>query len=540
VAQSLTTAALMARFLAHAGIKYLFGYPGDPNIELMEQCRREGLAFILTRREGTAALMADAYGQLTGLPGVCISTLGPGSTNLVNGVATAFLDRTPMLAISGQMSTRMEPVFTHQYVDHGRLFSSISKWATPVIPEAAGTIMRKALRIATAERPGPVHLSTAANVLLAEATDGEIRLPPLALAGQSPQSFSVSGVRSDPGAILDRARRPIILAGMAAVRAGCGPALRALAEELGVPVVVSPKAKGILAEDHRYFAGTIDMACNKRLWSFLASGDLILAVGFDAVELIKPWQLTVPVVHIDTTPNTDQVYPADVEFVGAMPTVLDAFRAAGAGVGARWSEGEIEQHRSDLFAEYYSGRVAGKLNPSDVVDVVRNQMPSTTIATTDVGSHKLLVGQGWRTCEPRTLLMTNGLSSMGFSLPAAITARLLHPDRPVVCFTGDGGFAMVQSELQVASSLGVGLLVVVFCDNSLHRIELKQMVKKYPSWGTRFESSDIVRLAEAMGCDGERVDSREALERVVGRARDLTRPLVVEAHIDPEQYVAQF
>jgi len=530
----------MARFLARAGIHYLFGYPGDPNIELMEHCRREGLDFVLTRREGTAALMADACGQLTGLPGVCISTLGPGSTNLVNGVATAFLDRTPMIAISGQMSTRMEPVFTHQYVDHGRLFAPVSKWATPVVPEAAGTIMRKALRIATAERPGPVHLSTAANALTAEATDSEIRLPPLAPAGEAPQAFSVTGARTDPGAILDGARKPIVLAGMSAVRAGCGPSLRALAEELGVPVVVSPKAKGILAEDHRYFAGTIDMACNKKLWSFLASGDLILAVGFDAVELIKSWQLTVPVVHIDATPNTDQVYPADVEFVGAIPIVLDAFRRAGAGSGPRWPERDIERHRTELFDEYYSGRVAGKLNPSDVVDVVRNNLPSTTIATTDVGSHKLLVGQGWKTCEPRTLLMTNGLSSMGFSLPAAITAKLLRPDRPVVCFTGDGGFAMVQSELQVASSLGLGVLVVVFCDNSLHRIELKQMVKKYPSWGTRFESSDIVRLAEAMGGDGERVDSQEALERVVRGARDLTRPLVIEARIDPEQYVAQF
>jgi acetolactate synthase-1/2/3 large subunit len=136
--------------------------------------------------------------------------------------------------------------------------------------------------------------------------------------------------------------------------------------------------------------------------------------------------------------------------------------------------------------------------------------------------------------------MTNGLSSMGFSLPAAITAKLLHPDRPVVCFTGDGGFAMVQSELQVAASLGLGLLVVVFCDNSLHRIELKQMVKKYPSWGTRFESSDIVKLAAAMGCDSERVDSTQALQKVVGGATALTRTLVVEARIDPEQYVAQF
>ena len=184
MAERLTTATVMAKYFAAARIPYLFGYPGDPNIELMEQCRREGLEFILACREGTGAFMADAFGQLTGMPGVCVSTLGPGSTSLVNGVANAFLDRTPMIAISGQMSTRLEPLFTHQYVDHGRLFAPITKWATHIVPEAAGSIMRKAFRIAMAERPGPVHITTAANVLAAEATDAEIRLPPLAAAGE--------------------------------------------------------------------------------------------------------------------------------------------------------------------------------------------------------------------------------------------------------------------------------------------------------------------------------------------------------------------
>jgi acetolactate synthase-1/2/3 large subunit len=537
--QRLNTAIVMAKYFAEAKIRYIFGYPGDPNIELMEQCRREGVEFILTCREGTAAFMADAYGQLTGLPGVCLSTLGPGSTSMVNGVATAFLDRTPMLAISGQMSTRLEPTFTHQHVDQERLFSSISKWATSIAPEAAGSIMRKAFRVATAERPGPVHITTHANVLTAEAADADIRLPPMAATMVGAQTFQLAGELVEPAALLQRSRQPIILAGMSAVRAESGPALRALAEALGAPVVVSPKAKGIFPDDHPYFAGTIDMACNKKLWAFLATADLILAVGFDAVELIKSWQLKVPVVHIDSTANTDQVYPAQVEFVGSITTILQAFRMA-AGPAARWSEAQVSLHRQELFDEYYSGRVDGKLNPSDVVDIVRQAMPPSAIATTDVGSHKLLVGQGWKTHEPRSLLMTNGLSSMGFSLPGAMTAKLLHRDRPVVCFTGDGGFAMVQSELRVASSLGLGVLVIVFCDNSLNRIELKQIVQRYPSCGTRFESSDIVKLAQAMGCDGERADSAADLTRIVARAQGLTRPLVVEARIDPTQYVAQF
>src|SRR5262245_36977915 len=193
-----TTAMLMARYFAQSGITHMFGYPGDPNIELMEQCRREGLQFILTRREGTAAFMADAFGQLTGVPGVCVSTLGPGSTNLVNGVATAFLDRTPMIAISGQMSTRLEPLFTPQHVDQERLFAPVCKWATHIIPESAASIMRKALRVATAERPGPVHITTAANVLEAEATDSELRLPPMRPSVEACEAFATIGDQSQP------------------------------------------------------------------------------------------------------------------------------------------------------------------------------------------------------------------------------------------------------------------------------------------------------------------------------------------------------
>ena len=529
----------MAKYLSQAGIGYVFGYPGDPNLEFMEAARQEGTEFVLARREGTAAFMADAYGQLTGLPGVCMSTLGPGSTNLVNGVACAFLDRTPMLAISGQMNTRLEPIFTHQNVDHNRLFAPITKWTTRMVPEAAGTIMRKALRVAVAERPGPVHITTPINVGAAETTDSDIRLPPLRSHGQWVQDFRTEGARNDVSKLFAEARRPVIVAGMAAVRAGASAALRALAERSGTPVAVSVKAKGVLAEDHPYYAGTIDMACNALIWKFLGSADLILAVGFDPVELIKAWSLPVPVVHIDAVPNTDQIYPADIELVGSISVILqeltDSYRGE-----PKWLEQEIRAHRDKLFAAYYEGRVRGKLNPSDVVDVARKCFPRETVITMDVGSHKILIGQGWTAYEPGSVLGTNGLSAMGFALPGAMTAKLVQRQRPVICFIGDGGFAMVQSELQLAASLGLGVAVIVFCDNTLHRIEIKQTRKHYPSVGTRFDPSDLVKLAEAMQCHGERVDTASALEHVLVQASTLDRPLVIEAKIDPSQYNSQF
>lgn len=526
---------VIVQYLKAAGIGHVFGYPGDPNVELMEAARRAGMQFVLGRREGTAGLMAQAYGFLTGRPGVCMSTLGPGSSNLVNAVANAWLDRVPMLAISGQIEGRREATFTHQVLDHNRLFSPVSKWAVAIRPDTVATVMRKALRVAMAERPGPVHLTTGADVVGAVAADDKVLMPPLQVQ-QSLQVFAAAG--ADPVKQLKAAKRPIVLAGISAMRSGAGPALARFAETVGCPVVVAPMAKGVLPEDHAYYASTLDMACNQYVWDFLKGADLLLCAGFDAVELIKPWSLAVPAIHIDSIPNTDQIVPADIELVGDVGQIL-AWLAESCGSLARWSEAEVAAHRAGLRKAYLAGRIAGRLNPSDVVDVVRATLPRDTLATTDVGSHKLLVGQGWSTYEPRSMLMTNGLSSMGYSLPAGIAAKIVHPQRPVVSFIGDGGFAMVQGELGLAAALKLGLVLVVLCDNSLNRIEIKQANRSYPSWGTLIEPVDLERLAPAMGCDGVQVDSIAALQDALAR-RSSSRPLVIGATIDPAQYTAQF
>jgi len=206
----------------------------------------------------------------------------------------------------------------------------------------------------------------------------------------------------------------------------------------------------------------------------------------------------------------------------------------------RWSEQEVAAHRSRLSDAYYEGRVDGKLNPTDVVDVVRAAMPLDTIATTDVGSHKLLVGQGWRTHAPRQLLMTNGLSSMGFGVPAAIAAKIAQPSQPVVALIGDGGFAMAATEIRLAAARGLPVVFVVFVDGSLNRIELKQMVKSYPSTATRIEDVDLVGLAASMDCDGARAESTDELEKALIGVENLSRPLVIEARVDPSQYESQF
>jgi acetolactate synthase I/II/III large subunit len=532
------TAGVVAGYIQAAGARFVFAYPGDPIIELMEATRSAGVEVVLGGREGTAASMAEAYAMATGRHGFCLSTLGPGSTAMVGGVAAATWDRVPLVAISGQVETSREQFFTHQVVDHKLLFSPVAKWAGRLESASVGTIMRKALRTAVAERPGAVHLTGPADTFAAAAPDAAIIMPPLN-AAVSTVTVSRAADGADPGELLLGARRPLLLAGTAATRCGASGALVRAAETVGMPVVTSPMAKGVFPEDHPYFAGVLDMACNQVMWRLLDDSDLIVAAGFDPVELIKPWRLTTPVLHVDTTPNTDQVYASGCEITGDVAAALDWLTDSWRGE-PRWTERDVEAHRGRLRAAYYAGRAENRLNPTEVVDVIRAATPRETVATCDVGSHKLLVGQGWRAFQPRSVLMSNGLSAMGFGLPGAIAAQVARPEVPVVALIGDGGFAMAATELRMAATRGLPLTVVVFADGSLNRIELKQAALGYPSTATRLDDIDLVGLAESMACDGIRVSSAAELEKAAGSLATLTRPLVIEARIDTAQYEAQF
>lgn len=533
-----TTSEVVVDALQKSGVSSIFAYPGDPIVDVMEQARRRELPVVLARREASAAFMAEATAMTTGQVGACLSTLGPGSTALLNGVAAATLDRAPVVAISGQIETAREQVVTHQVVDHTLLYSSVTKWAGRIEPGATSTIMRKAVSLATAERPGAVHLTLPGDLSKQESTDAEFVAPPIG-PGVSAPSIYASESGTDPLKMLANARRPILLAGIGAVRAGATEQLVQLAETMQAPVVTGPMAKGVFPEEHPYFAGVLDMACNDVLWDFLGSADLIVSVGYDPVELIKPWGVAVPVLHVDATPNVDQIYPSSCECIGHIGGILEWFSQSWSGEG-RWTEQQVKDHTTRLREAYYSGRVSGRLNPTDVVDVVREAMPRNTLATCDVGSHKLLIGQGWTTHEPRSVLMTNGLSSMGFGVPAAIAAKIARPDRPVVAMVGDGGFAMTATEIRLASAMGLPMVFVVFVDRSLNRIELKQMAGEVPSTATRIEEMDLAAFASSIDCDGVRTTNVQELQRALSNLDDLTRPLIVEAQIDPAQYESQF
>jgi acetolactate synthase I/II/III large subunit len=539
-----TVATLLADYLSQAGVAHVFGYPGESLVDFIEATRLSAGPLVVSAvREASAAFMAEGAAMRTGTVGACLSTLGPGSTALLNGVASAQLDRVPMIAVSGQVDSVREQFWTHQLIDHNRLFAPVTKLTARLEPASAETVLRRALRTATAERPGAVHLTVTTDSfgMSGTGTRGDGKVPPLTPAGGGLEFFAADAGGGDPLRVLRAARRPVLLAGAGAVRCRAEAALAELAAHAGVPVVVGAMAKGVLAEDSPWYAGTLDMAGHRAIWDLLAAADLIVTAGFDPVELITPWRLPVPVLHIDTVPNTDQVYPAPVEVVGNVATALAWLRASTDG-GPRWSEAEVAGHRSVLKAAYHDGYAVGKLNPSEVVETVRAAAPAGTVMTADVGSHKIMAGQAWTTSAPRETLITNGLSAMGFGLPAAIGAALSSRlGTPVVCLTGDGGFAMTASELSVAARLRLGLVVVVFADGGLNRIELHQASVGYPPTATSVDRVDIPLLAESLGCDAVRVESVSGLEKALsGAFAGRTRPLVIEARIDTSQYSAQF
>src|SRR5579883_465629 len=450
----------MARTLADAGVRYVFGHPGGEVAHFIEALRQVEIPFVLTRHEATAGFLAASWGELSGRPGVCLSTLGPGATNLVSGVAQAFLDRCPMIAITAQLATDREIRSPHQRLDLAKLFAPITKASIRVASDTAATAVEHALYLATTERPGPVHLEVPSNVAAQEFTGGVRGV-----------RFGDVGALSSPAvgkarALLGQAKRPAILAGIGAVRCQAGNHLARLAEALGAPVVTTPKAKGVFPEDHSLSAGVMDMAGEVVVNELLREADLLLTAGFDVVELIKPWSFSAPVVHLDTVANVDQLYAAQLEVVGNVAMAL-AELAEGARP-AQWPTGRIAEHKRRLRAALQP-RASG-LAPQTVMETVREILPRQGVVASDVGAHKILLGQVWTAYEPRTYLVSNGLSSMGAGLPGALAARLWWPERPAVAIIGDGGFGMYLGELETAVRLGVALPVVVLVDGSLSLI----------------------------------------------------------------------
>lgn len=528
-----TTSDVVAETLRQEGIEYVFGFPGGEVTSLMDAFRRVGIKFILTKHEAAASFMACVYGEITGKPGVCLATVGPGATNMLTGVANGYLDRAPMIVITGQLPTDIYETAVHQQLDLKSIYKPVTKWCATINSENVSAVMNKAVHVAVSERPGTVYLEFPSNVAVQEAKRIENRIPSVKYS--LPQVFDTGGYGlSEAIAVITKSKSPVILAGLDAVRSyGADKSIVKLAEKLQIPVVVPPKAKGLIPEDHPLFVGVIEMQGDKVIRDFVRKADLTINVGYDITELDKPWDMNAKVIHISSVPNTDQFYPAEIEIVGDVFTILEGLNERLDGDN-KWQQETIDAVKKELY-KTITPAVDG-LAPYEVVEIIREIVPKDAIATADVGAHKFLTGQMWKTYTPKTFFMSNGLSSMGYGFPAALTAKLLNPDKPVIAFVGDGGMGMYLGEIETAVRNNIPVVAVIFNDSALSLIQMNQERKGIPLYGTSFNNPDYVKLAESFGIKGFRVEKADEVKTAVKTALKSDKLTIIEAVVNAQAY----
>ncbi len=525
-----TVAQVVVRTLQTAGVRYVFGLPGGETIELLDEFRLAGIEFVLVHNEPSAIFMADTYARLTNTVGVCLTTLGPGATNATVGLAHAYLDRAPVILITAQKPDPLLPDYTHQVVDLQAIFRPITKATIKVNAQNAATALRDALALATEGRPGPIHLQLSNEDAAQSAID----------AAQNTQSTPAPTPQS-PAAIaqaielFSRARKPVIIVGLGLEPQRPYLLLRELAEQSQAAVVVTPKAKGALSDDHPLVAGTIGLTRTDPAYTIIDEADCILAVGFDVVELARPWHSESPLIWLAPWDNINPVVPHVVSIVGDLQAPLEQFIDAVYTPESSWGKERIAKHHQ-LQSKDHPQPTMARLLPQQVLESLRTALPPAAMLSVDVGSHKILSSLDWPTLLPNSFFLSNGLSSMGFALPSAIGAYFAMPNQPSVCLTGDAGMSMVMGELGIVAQRKIPLLIVVLNDGSIDLIRAQQMRAGKPIYGTTFDSPNFAQIAAAYGLSSTRVSSTEQLTQEIAAFTTTSIPRVIEVMLDPISY----
>lgn len=525
----------LARRLAEAGCSYAFGIPGGEVLTLIDALAAAGIRFVTAKHETAAGFMAEAVWQRTGTPPVLVATVGPGLSNATNAVVNARLDRVPLIVLAGCVDADDALTYNHQIIDHARLLEPAIKGAFTLSAAAPDLITEKALTLAFDPRPGPVLIDVPIAVAAAAAAD-EVHVRRARPAAVAPaEGPALDDVRGWLGA----AERPLLIAGFDAVADGAGPALRDFARTFRIPVVQTYKAKGLLPEDHSFAlaAATLSPAADAQIMDVVEKADLVILAGYDAVEMRRSWQqpwdpATKRVVALEAVPNDHYLHQATVSFVG---DVGEGLRSLGRGVvpASGWTAAEVATARARILAPFAVDEAWG---PSAVVDVARRVLPRDTVATVDVGAHRIVLSQVWPVFEPRGLLQSNGLCTMGCGLPLGIGAKLAEPERPVVVFTGDGGLLMVLGELATAVEQGLPLIVVCFIDASLALIDLKQQDRELGRRAVGVGRFDVERIAAGLGGRGVVAADRDSLAAALGAALEAATFTLIACPVEAQSY----
>jgi len=524
---------LLVKCLENEGVEYIFGLPGEETLDLMESLRTSKIKFVLTRHEQAAAFMADAYGRFTGKAGVCVSTLGPGATNLLTGVADAFLDASPMVTITGQADLKQIHKESHQYINIVEMCESVTKWNGRLeTPEVIPEMVRKAFKIAESEKPGPTHLEFPENVASMTAYDMYVAMiPPIRARRSSPDRQSLRKAAD----LIEAAAFPIILAGHGVVRKGANAQLQSFAELLCIPVVTTFMGKGAVSARSPSCIGTIGLQNDRQIDDVFSRADLIIAVGYGLVEYgPKNWnpKLNKRIIHIDfTTSEVDLHYVPEVEIVSDIRESIDLLQGMLSTNKKNQVCIDLRNNFIDAF-ERFGAQQSWPVRPPHVLYGIRKVLDDPDILISDVGTCKLWAAKFYPVYDNNTFILSNGFAAMGLSIPTAIVAKLVYPDRKIVALTGDGSFLMNLQDLETAVRMKLNMAIVVFNDSSYHLIKWKSMKKFGTYYGVDFTNPDFVKVAEGFGAIGLRLEKAIDFEPLLRDALSRKLPVIIDVPID--------
>ena len=519
---------LIVKCLENEGVGYIFGVPGEENMDLLDALLGSSIRFVMTRHEQGAAFMADVYGRLTGKAGVCLSTLGPGATNLITGVADANMDRVPLVALTAQAGQDRMHKESHQHLDIVTLFRPVTKWNTNLpIPDIIPEAFRKAFKLAQSEKPGATHIEIPEDVARME-TDGQPLLVQwLHPGGAAPEQIE-RAVR-----IISEAVRPVVLAGNGVIRGHAAVTLVRFAEKLNIPVATTFMAKGVIPDTHPLALGAIGLQMRDHVNHAFAEADVVIAAGYDVVEYApRSWnpKRDKKIVHVDMAPaEVDAAYIVNVGVVGDIASSLDALALT----ATTHSVAHGMHFRQMLRDELELGRhdTSYPLKPQRILADLRSALADDDILISDVGAHKLWLARLFPCLQPNTCIISNGFAAMGMAVPGAVAAKLVHPNRRVVAVTGDGGFLMNSQELETAARLETPFVVLVFNDRSYGLIRWKQMQQFGPAF-VDFNNPDFVKYAESFGANGYRIKSADELALALRTALSSNKLTIIDCPVD--------
>ena len=518
------------RCLESEGVRYIFGLPGEENIDLLEAAISSRIEFVLTRDERGASFMANVWGRLSGSPGVCCSTLGPGATNMTTGIADAYLDFAPVVALTAQKATKDLHKESHQYINTVSMFRPITKWNTRIeVPDRIPEIVRKAFKISSMEKPGPVHIEFPENIASLP-LDGE------------PLKYSAFSYSAPPAKAIERAisaikksRQPLILAGNGVIRGKATAQLSQFSKKLRIPVTTTFMGMGAVPADNELFISTTGLQTRDYISCGFDRADLVITVGYDPVEFNPEyWSDDKQCIHINfTAAEVDKNYRA-IEVVGDIRDTLSILTHS---LSVEKDPSYFVKLRGHSEKMLHCAQKGFPLKPLRVIKEMRKALGRDDILISDVGAHKIWIARFYPAFKGNTVVISNGLASMGFGLPAAISTKLLFPERKVLAAVGDGGFMMSVAELETAVRIGTPFVCLIFNDGGLGLIEWKQLLKYEKSFFVKFNNPDFVRLAESFGAKGYRVSAEDELAPILKDAFSQKVPAIIDCPVDYSENV---